>query len=122
MDDVDLDMAFAIERLILGAQLRLECNCILDVLCTMPVTYWVRLRRYDHRCPRHPVGGGNHLLLREPAWVTIDGTLISVEAFKSTFTELVEHGFVTLVHDKRMVSLEGGHYIAPTGGTLKIIP
>lgn len=130
MADYDLDLAFALERFILGNQLHLECNCILDVLCTMPHTYWVRVARYDHRCPRHPRGGGNHLLLREPAWVTTVGELVSPEEFTTVFNKLVDAGIAVLmpgiVFDQgrqrkpSMLSLEQTHYIDHIGRTQKL--
>lgn len=133
MDDVDLELAFAMERYILGGQLRLECNCILDVLCTMPFTYWVRITHYDHRCPRHPKGGGNHLLLSsEPTWVTSSGEPIVRETFALTFDLLAVRGSVTLMpgsffdqgrqRHPSMISLEGTHYITCRGNTQKILP
>lgn len=129
MNDDDLDLAFAMERLILGGHVRLPCNCILEVLCTMPQTFWVRVIRYDHRCPRHP-RGGDHLLKHEPAWVTVDGQLIGRDLFSMTFHKLVSAygvvlvpGFITNYGRTRlpsMLSLEGTHWIIDTGQTESI--
>lgn len=129
-DEVDLELAFALERLILGSQLRLSCNCILDVFCTMPVTYWMRLIRYDHRCPWHP-RGSNHLLRGPaPAWVTTEGELIDRDEFTVTFNKLARSGRITLIpgitfdqgrqQHPSVISLEGGHFIGPRGNTQKI--
>lgn len=129
MNDHDLALALAMERFILGGQIRLACNCLLDVLCTMPGTLWMRVKRYDHRCPRHP-RGGNHLLKREPAWVTIDGLLIEPDEFKATFNALAGEGRVTLIQGfttnygrtrlPSMISMESTHYIIETGQTESI--
>lgn len=128
--DIDLELAYAMERLILGGQLRLPCNCALDVVCTMPCTYWVRLLRYVHRCPIHHKKYHNHLLVRDPAWANSRGELIPTEEFTSVFRELAATGVVTLVpgihfaggkeRHPSMLSLEGTHYIGETGRTEKL--
>jgi len=132
LTDDDLQLAEAMERAILGGDIRLPCNCILETICTMPYTYWVRLKKYVHRCPRHPKGG-NHLLLVDPSWATTDGEQVPGVLFTQVFNELVAQGAQLVpgfhIFEKgkarqvdSLISVEGSHYITATGHTEKIAP
>src|SRR4051812_41015919 len=96
----DLDLAFAMERLILGGQLQLPCNCILDVLCTMPGTLWMRTNKYVHHCPAHPGGKRGRSIMakrNEPFWFDVDGRLLEPDEFTAAFKRLTAEGILTLV-------------------------
>ncbi len=127
----DLDIAFAMERLILGGPLQANCNCLFETICTMPVTFWVRAGKYLHHCPRHPRsrGGGRTLTSNrnEPFWFDAQGELLSPEEFTEGFRKLAAEGAITLMPGfvtnqgrtrlPSLLSVEGRHYIIESGKT-----
>jgi hypothetical protein len=128
----DLEIAFAMERLILGGPLQASCNCCFEKICTMPYTFWVRAGKYLHHCPQHlrkrrKEGGGTLTSNRDaPFWFDTGGRLLSPEEFTAGF-QLVVSGGATLVPGYVMdqgrtrvpslLSMEGRHYIIESGKT-----
>ena len=133
MNAIALNLALAVERLIQGSALRLDCNCSFEVLCTMPITFWVRTKKYVHHCPRHPKKRGRSVVAarHEPFWFDTAGHLLEPNEFSETFRRLAAEGAITLVPGyvtnqgrtklPSLLSMEGTHYIIETGQT-EVIP
>lgn len=119
------------ERLILGGSFQAACNCLFAVLCTMPVTFWVRVGKYLHHCPQHQRSRGGRRTLtsnrNEPFWFGAQGELLSSEEFTETFQKLTAEGVLTLVPGyitnqgrtklPSVLSMEGTHWIIESGKT-----
>lgn len=131
MNTVDLNLALAMERLMLRHDLRLDCNCSFHVICTMPVTLWTRAGKYLHRCPQHPRGRTVISGRNEPFWFDTVGRLLEPNEFSETFRRLAAKGAITLAPGyvtnqgrtklPSLLSMEGTHYIIETGQT-EMIP
>ena len=53
MNQEDLQIAFALERELTGGNTPLACGCVVEIFCTMPITYWLRVKKPITRCEQH---------------------------------------------------------------------
>jgi hypothetical protein len=119
----DQALARALERQILDGDAVLGCSCQVKIVCTMPVTQWLRISRFERRCSSHKrtpqVWDSNGNAGR--VWMTEEGECIDLSLFQKIYQELVDRGYVVLrdIGDIRkrpgILSLEKEHYIYDDG-------
>lgn len=149
MNQEDLQIAFALERELTGGNTPLACGCVVEIFCTMPITYWLRVKKPITRCEQHsrkkrlpPIGVTvtNNMIveIEDPRslysngilWITREAKLIKLDVFAATFRELTGSGQLPLVQGyvfdfgrqraPSVVSFEGTHYIIESGRTEKM--
>lgn len=149
MNQKDLEIAFALERELTGGNTPLACGCVVEIHCTMPITYWLRVKKPITRCEQHsrkkrlpPIGVTvtNNMIveIEDPRslysngilWITREAKLIKLDVFANAFRELTSSGQLPLVkrvvtcstleREPAVVSFEGTHYIIESGRTEKM--
>lgn len=123
----DLEVARRLERAIIGAdRTALPCGCLVQMVCTMPVTNWVKVLARVTHCSGHPAR--NSLWDHDPInnrWADALGEPVHPERFMTAFAQIVEDALAPVMgttelmgnESEQIASIEGKHYINKFGRT-----